>query len=287
MKIKESRGKSFAVIFFVYLLASGVGVTVCHFLPTDLLLSVFIADVVATVFVFLFSIIFGNASVYDPYWSVQPIVILTVLTAARGTNLSGALLLVAVCIWGVRLTANWAYTFRGLMHEDWRYVMLKEKTGVFYPAVNFLGIHLFPTLIVYLCTLPAIEVIVARPDFNALSLIFFVLSLFSVVLQGVADLEMHAYRKEKKEPFIRTGLWKYSRHPNYLGEILFWWGVGLYSLVLIPSKWYFILGGLAVTVMFFAVSIPMADKRQSLKEGFADYKKETFALLPVKKPTGK
>ena len=94
---------------------------------------------------------------------------------------------------------------------------------------------------------------------------------------------MHKFRKNRTAPFIRIGLWKYSRHPNYLGEILMWWGVGLSVLCAAPSAWYLMAGAVANTVLFFAVSIPMADKRQSRKDGFAEYKKQTRMLLPIKK----
>ena len=102
-------------------------------------------------------------------------------------------------------------------------------------------------------------------------------------MQGIADIEMHQYRKHRESAFIRVGLWKYSRHPNYLGEILMWWGVALSVICAAPSAYYLAAGALANTVLFFAVSIPMADGRQSRKEGFAEYKKQTRMLLPIKK----
>ena len=93
---------------------------------------------------------------------------------------------------------------------------------------------------------------------------------------------MHKYRKNRETPFIRIGLWKYSRHPNYLGEILMWWSIGL--LVVFTTRMFpFLNGAIINTVMFLVVSIPMADKRQAKKEGFEQYKKETRALLPIKR----
>ena len=283
MKIKESRKASFAAMFFIYLFISAVGVVTFHFLPFGIYLNLFIADVIATVAIFIISVLLKNASVYDPYWSMQPIIISFLLATVKGIGLPALFLLIAIGIWGVRLTANWAYTFKGLLYEDWRYVLLKEKTGVWYPLINFIGIHMIPTVVVYLCVLPAVFVIQESPTFNAVAIIFFILSIFAVILQGVSDIEMHVYRQNRTEPFMRRGLWKYSRHPNYLGEILMWWGVGFYAFVLLPDKWYLLSGAVANTLLFIFVSIPMADKRQAKKEGFAEYKKETFALLPLPK----
>ena len=143
MKSDLTRAQSFAVIVLIYLLAAALGILLYMLLPFAPWLSLLLADVAATAFVFVFSLIFDNASVYDPYWSVQPIVIAAAACALCGPSALGLLTLVAICVWGVRLTANWAYTFRGMEHQDWRYTMLREKSGALYPAVNFLGIHLF------------------------------------------------------------------------------------------------------------------------------------------------
>ena len=291
MNIVKNRAWSFILVTLVYIAATVGGIFLYLYLPikTELFwLKLLIADVAATAFTFVFSLIFRNASVYDPYWSVQPIVILVAYAIAYGVNISGILLLVAVCFWGVRLTANWAYTFKSLEHQDWRYTMLKEKTGVFYPIINFVGIHLVPTLVVYGCILPAVFAVQgsygAQTDLQFVGVaIFLFVSVCAATMQGVADIQMHRFRKQKTGGFIRVGLWKYSRHPNYLGEILMWWGVGLACVCIMPDKWYLLAGAVANTLLFLCVSIPMADGRQSKKAGFAEYKAQTRMLLPIKK----
>ena len=161
--------------------------------------------------------------------------------------------------------------------------MLHEQTGKFYPVVNFLGIHLFPTLVVYACILPAVMAMQYDASANIGSIIFFLLSVGAATLQMVADRQMHEFRRKKTGGFMRTGLWKYSRHPNYLGEILMWWGVALSVVCVLPQLWFLCAGALINTLMFLIVSIPMADRRQSEKPGFDDYKKETRMLFPIKK----
>lgn len=281
---KIGRAWSFALIALVYAAAIAVGTTLCVFLPLGTWLNLLVADVAATVVVFLFSLIFRNASVYDPYWSVQPIVIVIGYALSEKTlSVVQILPLTAVLLWGVRLTANWAYTFYGLGHQDWRYTMLQEKTGKAYPLVNFVGIHLVPTLVVYGCVLPVVFTFAENPAFNAGAAVFFALSVGATVLQGVADVQMHRYRKNRNGPFMRNGLWKYSRHPNYLGEILMWWGIALAYVCIAPQRWYLAAGAVANTLLFLLVSIPMADKRQSRKEGFDEYKRQTRMLLPIYK----
>ncbi len=279
----KKRSTSFALIGAVYLFAIAVGVAFYIFLPFHFAVNLLIADILSTVFVFIFSVAFSNASVYDPYWSVQPPVIVTAFALGKVITFGRLLILVAIWLWGIRLTVNWAYTFHGLEHQDWRYTMLRERTGAFYPLVNFIGIHMVPTLVVYACTLPAVYMLVYDMGWNIGSLIFFCISILAVSLQGVADAQMHRFRKHRDSVFIRTGLWKNSRHPNYLGEILMWWSVALSLVSVSPSHWYLMCGAALNTALFMFVSIPMADNRQARKAGFEEYKKETRMLLPIGK----
>lgn len=289
----KKRSISLVVIILVYILAGFCGTFAYNFfsssggfgmsagvgLNLSWQLSLFLADVVATVLVFIFSLIFRNASVYDPYWSVQPPVILAIALVKMedgGNNLLAWLLFAAVLFWALRLTANWAYNFKSFEYQDWRYVMLKEKSGILYPLVNFFGIHLFPTIVVYLCVLPAVTAIYNKADLNPLSIIFIGLSFCAAVLQGIADIQMHKFRNSAAGGFNRIGLWKHGRHPNYACEILMWWGIGLASVCAFGWKNYFLLAGALInTLMFLFISIPMADKRQARKPGFNEYKKAT------------
>ena len=282
-KIKKSRTASFITVGIIYILSAILGIIIYNLLDFPFYINLLIADIASTVFVFLFSVILKNASVYDPYWSVQPPVILIAFMIEYGASSAGIIAVAAVTLWALRLTANWAYTFGNLTHQDWRYTMLSEKCGRAYPLVNFVGIHLVPTLVVYLCTLPAAFVIYYGWEISPIALVGIFLSLFATALQCVADIEMHSFRKSGIGGFIRVGLWKHSRHPNYLGEILMWWGVGIYAVALMPSYWFLFGGAFANTLLFAIVSIPMADKRQAKKEGFEEYKRATRVLLPLTK----
>ena len=260
MALMKSRWFGYAVLLLVYAVAAGGGIMLFMTLPLPVWASLLIADVTATILVFLFSVLFRNASVYDPYW----------------------ILLAVILFWAVRLTLNWAYTFHGLAYEDWRYTMYAEKTGRWYPVVNLVGIHLMPTLIVYACTMPAVHTFQTAPEWNIGCILFCAVSLFAAVWQGVADCTLHSFKKRGGKGFVRRGVWKYSRHPNYLGEILMWWGIGLAAVCVSPAEaWWLLLGALANTCLFLFVSIPLADGRQARKEGFAEYRASTRMLLPI------
>ena len=91
------------------------------------------------------------------------------------------MLLFAVCFWGIRLTLNWAYTFTDLSHQDWRYTMLREKTGAFYPIINFVAIHMVPTIVVWGCVLPAAYAFIFDVAPTRASALFILLSVFAAI----------------------------------------------------------------------------------------------------------
>ena len=104
----------------------------------------------------------------------------------------------------------------------------------------------------------------------------------AVALQTVSDLQMQRFRARGAGGIISEGLWKYSRHPNYLGEILMWWGVAIYSICLLGFRWYLILGAVLNNLMFLFISIPMADRRQSRKPGYEEYRQGKNHLVPIR-----
>ncbi len=282
-KLKENRLISFIIIFIVYIISMASFILINEALNINFYINILLSDIIATTIVFIFSLIFNNSSVYDPYWSVLPIVVVIYYAAKHGLNNVSIFPFIAIILWGIRLTINWAYTFTNLNHEDWRYKMFKEKHNRLYPIINYLGIHMFPTLVVYLCMLPMIFIFNKVVEFNPFIIIGFVISIVAFLLQMISDIEMHKFRKKGTHTLINVGLWKYSRHPNYLGEILMWFGVYFMMLSVLNNYWYLFIGAIVNMLMFLFVSIPMAEKRQSAKEGFVLYKKNTHMLLPIPK----
>jgi len=285
--MKNNKILSLIIILIIYIIAGVVGYFSYINLPFEFYWNLLIADVIATVVVFIFSLIFNNASCYDPYWSVAPMFIAVMLLITKELNVVRILACIAVLGWGLRLTINWIYTFDNLSWQDWRYKMLKEKNKYLYPLVNFFGIHLFPTIVVYLCILPLMFIFYYDVTLNPFVIVFFVTAILSFTMQGIADLQMHKFRNNKDATFNRHGLWKYSRHPNYLGEICMWFSIGLLSIFALNNYYFLIIGAFVNLCLFLFISIPLADNHQSRKEGFEEYKRDTRMLLPIYKKSKK
>jgi steroid 5-alpha reductase family enzyme len=282
---KANRPLGFIIIILSYLLALLTGLAVFSRLAQDLWFRLLIADIAATFSIWICSQVFANASIYDPYWSVQPIVILDLLLIKTGLfSLPAILLCLVVSLWGIRLTANWAMSFQGLHAQDWRYDLIKSKTGRLYPLANLIGIQMMPTLVVYACILPASIYISQGGGFNGLTAIGLLISLTGLVLESVSDYQIHNFQQLHKDRtrLIHSGLWRYSRHPNYLGEIMMWWGVFAVLLSSWPAAWYLGIGAFLNTALFIFISIPMAEaKLAGYKADYAMYRQKTPMLLPL------
>lgn len=286
--IKESKGLSLFIILTIYVLAIVLQVILFNLIEIEnIYLEILLIDVIATVFVFIFSLIFNNSSIYDPYWSVEPIVILILLMTNNKINNPVAIsFAIVLSLWGIRLTLNWALSFKNLTKQDWRYSMLKEKTKKLYYLVNLLGIHMFPTIVVYLCMVPMINYLIINFR-NYYSYLGIIAMLIGITLQVLSDYDIYMYHKRNKDDrrqILNTGLWKYSRHPNYLGEIVFWYGVYFVMLPVSFESWYYVIRAIVNNLMFVFISIPMAEKRlKTYKFNYEKYQEDTRMLLPFKK----
>jgi len=240
----------------------------------------------ATVVIFVSSCLTANGSMFDAYWSVIP-PLGAVWLATHATGIDGtrtALVLVVIMVWGVRLTANWARGWPGLHHEDWRYVDMYAKSKAPRVVVSLLTVHLFPTIQLWLGSLP-IVVALARTGhaFGPLDIVAAVVGIGGALLELVADEQMRAFAKVKQPGQVMDrGLWKYSRHPNYLGELMFWLSMYLFALAVGLGFWWSGVGVLAMLAMFLGASIPLLDDRsEARRPEFAEYRRRTSALLPL------
>jgi steroid 5-alpha reductase family enzyme len=293
MSNNYSRTSSFLICLFVYLIAFTIGFAFLTFFAASLsaLWLVLLADILATLVVWTFSVVFKNASLYDPYWSVAPPLIAWYWMQTGMNNPVAESMLLAISLWALRLTLNWMRGWQGLAHEDWRYIMLREKNPRLYWVTNLAGIHLFPTLMVFMGLLPVYFTTIhtdVYPEcegycFNeSILVIGFVISIAATAIELIADEQMRRFKRSAKPgEYINSGLWKYSRHPNYFGEIAFWFGLWVMQMSLAPEYWWTAIGFVAMLIMFLFASIPMIeDKNRKSKPGYDNYLKRASVLIP-------
>src|SRR5262249_34666855 len=154
--------------------------------------------------------------------------------AARHVAAIGLLL-----IWGLRLTLNWAANWPGMGHEDWRYVKMRADTAgrAPWPLVAFAALPLVPPLPVFLGVLPLWPVLATgTKSASILDVAAPLVTAVAIVIELVADLQLHRFTGDpaNRGKIMDRGLWRWSRHPNYFGELSFWWGLWLFSLAADP-----------------------------------------------------
>ena len=286
----NEKQKALFQVTLIYLLVGLVGWTTFeYFEDSGIVLRFIYADLAMTLMTFFFSVLKKNSSVYDPYWSLIPFYFVLFwygYYGGDGWNIYPWICSLAITFWGFRLTLSWARGWPGWQHEDWRYVNFRKQFGKFFQPINFLAIHLFPTVIVFLGMWPLFWVY----EFGELenpALFYFgaALAFLGGFLELLADNELDRFRKrknKKKEDILRTGIWAYSRNPNYLGELLFWFGL-LGMGMAFGAPFYTGIGAVGMLLMFLFASIPMKDKQmeKNRPEAFAKYKREVSRILPL------
>lgn len=290
-KVRSNKTLSILISLFCYLLAIGVGYLSFTTIALDMhfLVKLLIADAMATLFIFFCSLSLNNSSLYDPYWSVKPMVIALAYLLHIGVENADFAQWVTfglMQLYGLRLTTNFYRDWPGLVHEDWRYVNFRNQFPKAYWLLSLSGIHFFPTIMVYLSCLPLYGIFFSENEVHPFLFVIGALVLLgSIVLAFVADEQMRAFRTnpENKGKNMDEKLWKYSRHPNYLGEILTWWGLFICVLAYGFEYWHLGVGALAINLMFLFVSIPFLDKRSlERRKNFQAYIDQTNKLLPFR-----
>lgn len=281
--------KSIILCALAYIIAGCVALGVGHSLSgRHPLLIAGVSDIAATAVVFFFSVLLNNSSVYDPYWSVAPIPIALFFAFRAASGRTDAVrlsvILILVCAWGGRLTYNWLSGWRGLAHEDWRYVNIRNKTGRAYWPASFMAIHMIPTISVFLGCL-SLYASLSRSvnSFGTLDFIAAAVTSAAIWVEARADRQLRRFKLTQKDTskVLSTGIWAFTRHPNYFGEIVFWWGLFLFSVSAAPALWWAAVGPVAITMLFFFISIPWMEKHmKERRPGYDDYRGRTSVLIP-------
>ncbi len=223
--------------------------------------------------------------IIDSAWGPAFIVIALSLLVREGKLLPVIfILLLMVSAWGLRLSYHIYSRFRKSNSEDPRYIELRKKWPKRYiPLQVYLRIYLVQAVLATVVSLPVILIVgsTVTPlvSFASLGIAVWLVGFF-IEIMADAQLKVFLSVPENRGKIMQDGLWAYSRHPNYFGEILLWWGIGMMTYGT-PYALVGFLGPLAITLLIVFVSgIPPAEKRSSTKPGWKAYAAKTNALVP-------
>ncbi|MCS5722646.1 DUF1295 domain-containing protein [Herbiconiux sp. CPCC 203407] len=247
------------------------------------------------VVVWVLSLVTHEYSWVDRIWSVIPIVYVWIFAGAAGfTDLRLDLLAAVVTLWGARLTFNFSrkggYAPGG---EDYRWAVLRGRMSTAqFQVFNLLFITIYQSVILFLITMPAYTMFENRATpFSVLDLVLIALFLLFLAGETIADEQQWRFHEWKRrevaagrEPrprFLQTGLFRFSRHPNFFFEQAQWWVVFFLGASAAGSvlQWT-VAGAVLLTLLFIGSTIFTESITSSKYPEYAAYKKRTSALIP-------
>jgi steroid 5-alpha reductase family enzyme len=232
------------------------------------------------------SLLRRDASLVDRWWGTGFLLLGLWYARTRPDPLpaAGWLLLVLVAVWGLRLSIhltlrNWG---RG---EDYRYAAMRERQGARFPSVSLVTVFLLQGALTWLIGMPLYAGIGAAPAEagpSALAWAGLAVWLVGFCFEVVGDLQLTRHRDDpaRRGTVLQTGLWRYTRHPNYFGDALLWWGHWLVAAS-VGGAWTGFAPVLMTLLLMRVSGVTLLEKKLvETRPGYREYVARTSAFLP-------
>jgi steroid 5-alpha reductase family enzyme len=233
---------------------------------------------------FVVSLVRKRNDVADIAWGLGFVLLgWTSLLMGGNASLRGLLICTLVSIWGLRLAWHIHARNKGKA-EDYRYLAWRNAWGKWFYLRSYLQVYLLQGLFLFLIVLPVLLVNKSQgTPLGMLDVLGVALWIFGFYFEVVGDAELSRFLKDpaNKGKLMQSGLWAYSRHPNYFGEVTQWWGLWLVALS-VPNGWLSIVGPVVITFLILKVSgVPMLEKKMAENPEFSKYKQRVSVFIPL------
>jgi len=233
---------------------------------------------------YLVSLVKKRNDVADIAWGLGFVLMTwTSYFISGNSGMRGLLVGVLVSIWGLRLAWHIYNRNRG-KPEDYRYLAWRKEWGKWFYLRSYAQIYLLQGALLFLIVLPVLLINKnAGGDIGLLDFLGVAVWLFGFYFESVGDAQLARFIKnpENKGKLMQSGLWAYTRHPNYFGEVTQWWGIWLVALS-VSGGLLGIIGPITITFLILKVSgIPMLEKKMEENPDFAEYKSKTSVFIPL------
>ncbi|HMQ47810.1 MAG TPA: DUF1295 domain-containing protein [Saprospiraceae bacterium] len=238
-----------------------------------------------TSILWLLSLYWKDSSIVDVFWGLGFVLIywFFVFKSGQELDLKTGLLGILLSIWGLRLSLHigWRNLGKG---EDYRYQAFRAASGRHYWWVSWFQVFALQGVLLWLIATPLAHVALSSPTpFSYWDGLGIGLWLLGFGFEAVADEQLRRFKSKptNKGKVLDKGLWRYSRHPNYFGDALLWWGYFCFALAL-PDGILLVFSPLLMTFLLMRVSgVPLLEKRlKSTRPEYADYVQRTSAFFP-------
>lgn len=233
-------------------------------------------------FWFAVSVLKKRNDVADIAWGMGFVIVAWVSFLLAGFSIKALLVNILVTIWGSRLAFH-IYRRNKSKPEDTRYMEWRKSWKNFYLR-SYLQVFLLQGLLLFLIALPVIFINYSVSNtLGILEIIGFTIWLIGFYFESTGDKQLKEFISDPKNKgkLMTEGLWKYSRHPNYFGEVTQWWGIFIIGIS-ISNSLFTIIGPLTITFLILFVSgVPLLEKKYKGRPDFEDYKKRTSVFIPL------
>lgn len=244
-----------------------------------------VVAITAFTMLWLVSLALKNASIVDIFWGPGFVLMggYYLATVPGGPTPRGALVVALTTLWAVRLALHIGLRNAGA-GEDFRYRSWREQAGRSFWWISFLKVFLLQAVLLWIVSSPLLLAGLggSRGRLGILDGLGLAVFVVGFLLEAVADWQLTRFKRnpENRGRVMRTGLWSRSRHPNYFGEAMLWWGLGL--LALPTGGLLAVIGPLMITFLLLKVSgVVMLDAALvDRRPGYADYIRSTPAFVP-------
>lgn len=233
---------------------------------------------------FVISLVKKRMDIADVAWGLGFVVLAwTSYFLADVTSLRALVANTLVTIWGARLA--WHILSRlAKKSEDSRYNQWRQDWGKWVVPRSYLQVFLLQGLFLYLIALPVLWInLQPSTTWGLFAWLGLFIWLIGFYFEAVGDWQLKQFisKPENKGKLMTEGLWKYTRHPNYFGEVAQWWGIFLLA-VTVSEGWVTIIGPLTITYLILYVSgVPMLEKKYQDRKDFQAYAKKTSKFFPL------
>jgi steroid 5-alpha reductase family enzyme len=226
--------------------------------------------------------------VADVAWGTGFIVTaVTSMILSKSVSPRGYLVLLLVLFWGIRLAVHIHMRNRG-KPEDRRYKKWREEWGKHGVIRAYVQVFVLQGLLMVIISLPVTHVILfGQTSLSIIDLLGILVWMTGYAFEVIGDYQLLQYKKDpsSRGKIMKTGLWRYTRHPNYFGEVTLWWGMYVIAFS-VSNGWMTIAGPLTITFLILKVSgIPLLEEKYKDNPEFQTYKRRTSAFFPL--PPGK
>ncbi len=231
---------------------------------------------------FIISLIIKRNDYADIAWGLGYVLLCAYHALTRPLHPVVMVCYLLVLIWGLRLSV-FLHQRNRRKTEDFRYLQWRQEWGKTFYWRSFLQVYLLQAFFLLIIISPILfAAAVGESDWSIYTVIGVMIWGFGFYWQSLGDYQLRQFLKQRKskDEVLQTGLWRYSRHPNYFGEVTMWWGIYLIVWPL-PMSWPFVIGPLTITLLIRYVSgVPMLEARYKDNPAYQRYRTQVPALMP-------